>query len=133
MLGLPYSTYDMNAYLMGGDYLGSCGNINQSATGISNLGIPKIQSLHIDSFSSHAKQKDKRNINLAYVGLWIAGITATILGGFKCLSKIAELGKDTATSTISNFKYDTKSAKNKLIDLGGAIVKRLNPKNWFKK
>ena len=131
MFGVPYSTYDMNSYLMGGDYLGCLGT--PRTTYNSSLAVPKMQTLYMDSFNSHTTQKDKRHINLAYVGLWFAGIVATILGGAKCISKISELAKDTVTTTASNIKYDAKSVKNKLCDIGSATLRYLNPKNWFKK
>ena len=131
MFSVPYSTYDMNAYLMSGDYLSGLGSSNTTYN--ASLAVPKMQTLHMDSFNAHTAQKDKRHINLTYVGLWFAGIVATVLGGAKCIAKVSELAKDTVATTASNIKYDAKSAKNKLCDIGSVALRCLNPKNWFKK
>ena len=130
MFGIPYMSYDMCTPLP--PSMGSGYGSTLSGNGL-GLAAPKLNSLHRDCFASRAKCCDKRNINLGYVALFLAGVAASILAGAKGLASVGKLSKDASSEVASNVAYGAKVAKNYTKKCVCKFFSFLNPVNWFKK
>ena len=116
MLGLPYTTNQINHYLSADDYMSGLNSAPLAAN--LQLSVPRLSQLCGDSFKSCTPHVDKRGFNFTAFGAMLLGIAGIVFGAKCCVTKSSELIKDTGSMCLGGCKK---------------FFSCLNPKNWFKK